>query len=206
MIFTELEQALSAYRVQSSVTASADARQAAVAILVADHCGIPKVLLIQRADTPADPWSGQMAFPGGHRQSEDENLCATAIRETFEEVGLSLSKKSKLSQLPPHQPMNRPHGNQPLLVTPFVFHVPSDLSFELNHEVASVVWVAIKELMDGNRLTYQTILFEAQRIEVAGYKIDSHRFVWGLTFRMLQSLFKVLEPQYRVVQDLQPYS
>lgn len=46
-----------------------------------------KLVLIRRADR-GDPWSGQMAFPGGHIQPDDADALAAAFRETAEEVGI----------------------------------------------------------------------------------------------------------------------
>ena len=52
-------------------------------------------LLIKRADQEGDPWSGQMALPGGHREP-GESCEETAIRETMEETGLSILVKKSL--------------------------------------------------------------------------------------------------------------
>ena len=58
-------------------------RRAAVALIFrAGESGMPELLFIRRADYPADPWSGQVAFPGGREESGDVNLANTAIRET----------------------------------------------------------------------------------------------------------------------------
>ena len=54
-----------------------------------------EVLFIQRAERPGDPWSGQMAFPGGHREDSDISLQA-AMRETHEEIGLGLDNADYL--------------------------------------------------------------------------------------------------------------
>ena len=50
-------------------------------------------LFIKRAKRPGDLWSGHMAFPGGHWESSDADLAATAVRETREDdnrTGLAL--------------------------------------------------------------------------------------------------------------------
>jgi 8-oxo-dGTP pyrophosphatase MutT (NUDIX family) len=48
------------------------------------------ILLIRRAERKGDPWSGHMALPGGRKSLSDEDLLATVIRETREEVGVTL--------------------------------------------------------------------------------------------------------------------
>ena len=59
--------------------------QAAVALVLRATSGL-HVLLIKRARSERDPWSGQMALPGGRRDAVDATLLATAMRETLEEV------------------------------------------------------------------------------------------------------------------------
>ena len=57
------------------------------------------VLIIRRAERVGDPWSGHMGLPGGRRSQKDEHLLATAIRETEEEVGLTLTPGNLLGNL-----------------------------------------------------------------------------------------------------------
>lgn len=53
--------------------------------------GDPEVLFIKRASRVGDRWTGHVALPGGKRDPEDVDDKAAAIRETSEEVGLSLT-------------------------------------------------------------------------------------------------------------------
>lgn len=50
-----------------------------------------ELLFIRRTPRQGDPWSGQVAFPGGKRDPEDTSDVHTAIREAYEECGLDLS-------------------------------------------------------------------------------------------------------------------
>ena len=78
----------------------AAARNAAVAMVISEQedRGL-SALFIQRAEHPDDPWSGQMAFPGGRRESYDSSLDAAARRETLEEVGLELNEAMLVGRL-----------------------------------------------------------------------------------------------------------
>src|SRR5687768_2605338 len=69
-----------------------EARPAAVALVLraVEMKGL-ELLFIRRAEYADDPWSGQVAFPGGRHESGDESLERTAIRETWEETGIDLA-------------------------------------------------------------------------------------------------------------------
>ena len=59
--------------------------------------GDAEVLFIKRTSRTRDPWSGDIALPGGRRDPEDIDDLATAIRETREEVGLDLCENVAIS-------------------------------------------------------------------------------------------------------------
>ena len=50
-----------------------------------------EMLFVKRSVYPGDPWSGQVAFPGG-KAEPDEAFTETAIRETQEEIGIDLNE------------------------------------------------------------------------------------------------------------------
>src|SRR5688500_11808432 len=72
-------------------TTSGPARRAAVALVLRDGPQGLELLFIRRAEHPLDPWSGQIAFPGGRAEPGDADLRTTAIRETAEELGFDLA-------------------------------------------------------------------------------------------------------------------
>lgn len=150
-----------------------------------------RILLIQRAERPGDPWSGQMAFPGGRWQPGDADLKATALRETREELALDLSEASYLGDLDDMAPTTP--VLPPINVRPFVFALPTDpMGLIPNHEVARIAWPTIDQLLDAR--TYRAFRFERGefRIERMGYHL-AEGVVWGMSERILTPLLDLLK-------------
>jgi 8-oxo-dGTP pyrophosphatase MutT (NUDIX family) len=61
--------------------------------------GTPEILYIKRATRTTDRWSAQVAFPGGRQEPEDENALYTAMRETWEEVGIDLAEQKEYLEI-----------------------------------------------------------------------------------------------------------
>jgi len=74
-------------------------RQAAVLVLLNDTSDGPEVVLLQRSYTLRHH-PGEIAFPGGSRESTDRHPAATALREAAEEIGLDPSSVDPLVTLP----------------------------------------------------------------------------------------------------------
>src|SRR5207244_771887 len=81
---TTVRRALRDHRPQ--VVDAPDARPAAVALVLLEGPHGLEILLIRRAERTDDPWSGQIALPGGRYGPGDLDLEATAVRETREET------------------------------------------------------------------------------------------------------------------------
>lgn len=181
----------------------ADIRQAAVAVVLRASNGTTETLFIKRAEKNGDPWSGHMAFPGGHRDPGDADLCAAAVRETAEEIGLDISAAPLLGELPWQRPMS---VRRSMLVAPFVFEIDGDPSFELNHEVAEAVWTPLAPMYHGHNAERSTPPFDADAPAVGpntftGFRLAGGHFVWGMTYRMVQTFFETLDPGYERVPE-----
>ena len=145
-----------------------------------------EILLIQRAVREGDPWSGQIALPGGRRDPEDATLQDTAIRETFEETGLDLATDGvvlgMLDELRPRTPVL-----PPIIVTPFVAVVSGDTPLQLSDELADAFWVPWSTFEDPTRLDESTVQVRGASWTVTSYLVGE-RVVWGMTERMLRQL------------------
>ena len=175
-----------------------DTRQAAVATILRPGPGGTEVLFILRAEKEGDPWSGHMAFPGGHREPADTDLMATAARETREEIGIDLHQHGRLLGPLDQLSSMRRGGQQSLLVAPYVWVLEDDRDalnqLNPNHEVSDVLWGSLDAMVRGENLTSFEKEFGGSQHTMQGYTVGE-QIVWGLTFRMLREFFAVIHPE-----------
>ena len=166
-------------------------RFAAVAAVLRDGPYGAELLLIQRAERSNDPWSGHMALPGGRQDACDPDVLATAVRETREEVGIDLAHSGALLGRLDDLPAVSRGQRVGLTIAPFVFGLQHDVALETNYEVREALWVALGPLYHDERaMTYKYELGESV-FDVPAWDVEG-RVVWGLTYRILKELFRVV--------------
>lgn len=179
----ELYRILSRTLPASAVSAGAEFagwRQAGVLVPLVYRGAVPHLVFTLRTeDMPTH--KGQISFPGGGRKAADVDLRATALRETFEEVGLRSEQVDVLGALEPV-----PTHASTFLITPYVGlgHEACELTAD-PREVAAVLEVPLAWLLNGaNRLADpQTGLWR--------YLWQGHE-IWGATARILSQLLRIL--------------
>lgn len=162
------------------------ARAAVALVVVPDP---DAVLLIRRAERPGDPWSGQMGLPGGRSGPSDADLLQTAIRETREEVGISLSPSGLAGALDDVAPRS-PHL-PPLMVRPFLFLLPHRPAVVPNHEVADHLWVGWESLIHPESYRPFSIRLGDAIRDFPAYHVSPVP-IWGMTERILAPLVAFL--------------
>lgn len=152
----------------------------------------PEILLIRRAEADGDPWSGHMALPGGRRDPADPDLLHTALRETLEETGVALQAHGlALGRLQPLVPAT--HRLPPISIHPFVFVVPAGTSAHTaSLEVAEVLWTPVSELRCPSALGKVDIHLGDVTRTFPCIRVGE-RVVWGLTYRILEGFFRILD-------------
>jgi len=161
--------------------------RAAVALILRDSADGIELLFIRRAEHPLDPWSGQMAFPGGRAEAGDEDLLATAVRETAEEIGLDLAWAAEpLGALDELRAMARMRSMD-LSILPFVFQLVTPAALHLSGEVRSVHWLSLGALLGGDLSSTMDYAHEGQSLQFPCIRVDEV-VIWGLTYRMLLAL------------------
>lgn len=165
--------------------------EAAVAVALRESREGPEVLLIRRAESPNDPWSGHMAFPGGRREPGDLSLQRTAERETFEELGLPLERYGKLAGHLDDVDAIARGRSVGMIIRPHVYSLIEPPELQLNPaEVAEAIWAPIAPMMEGKLDTVRPYRIGGREIDFPAYDLDG-RLVWGLTYHMLQTLFSI---------------
>jgi len=173
-------------------TRSADERSAAVAAVLRSRPEGAEVLLIRRAAREGDPWSGHMAFPGGREDEADPDLYHTAVRETHEEVGLDLQRYGSLLGRLDDIPAIARGQRVGMNIAPFVFELIEERPLVTNEEVEETIWAPLSPLARGDTTTTVDYVLEGRHLALPAFDVRG-RIVWGLTYRMLESLFAVLE-------------
>ena len=157
-------------------------RPAAVLIPVVDRAA-PTVLLTQRtADLPSHP--GQIAFPGGKIDKDDDGPLSAALREAEEEIGLDRKLVEPIGYLDLYLTFSG------FRILPLVARVAPTYALKLNaSEVADAFEVPLDFLMEP--LNHQFLKRDWKGIERAYYAMPfGERYIWGVTAGILRNLWE----------------
>lgn len=162
--------------------------RAAVAIIARPAPSDVELLFIRRAAFENDPWSGDIAFPGGRIDSPAEPPRAAAERETREEVGIDLCRAERLGQLD-----DVVGGEGAVVVSGFVYAVSVPVDIKPNHEVAAAGWVPTRRLTERVRQSTQTFRYKDRDVRLPAVTIfdDDSPPLWGLTYQFVEHFLRL---------------
>jgi 8-oxo-dGTP pyrophosphatase MutT (NUDIX family) len=164
-------------------------REAAVLVPLVQRNAQLNVLLTQRTDHLHDH-AGQISFPGGRRDAQDQTLVGTALRETEEEIGLELQHIDVIGELPLYTTGTAYH------VTPVVALITPGFTLKLDSfEVAEAFEVPLAFLMNpANHRLHEVQLASGRRNFLSmPYEADGKLyFIWGATAAMIRNLYRFL--------------
>lgn len=164
--------------------ASPRLREAAVLVGLLPHADDWRVLLTRRTDMLRHH-PGQVSFPGGRIEPDDADAQAAALREAYEEVGLSVAQVRPLGWLDPLATITG------FRVLPLVAQIAPDFVARPDPgEVAEVFDVPLSELLAPANLHRQALQVRGQLRHVFSYDdaVSPGRRIWGSTASILYNL------------------
>jgi len=130
---------------------------------------------------------GQISFPGGGRHARDATLMHTAIRESWEEIGLKPEDVEVLGELD-----DIATYTTNFVISPFVAAIPHPYQFRLNpYEVDEIIEVPLSVLLDKRNFSQEVVSLGDQMIDQYFYT-HGDKVIYGATARILKQFLEVI--------------
>ena len=157
------------------------------AVLVPIFCkdGEYHVLFTRRSDK-VPHHKGQISFPGGARSDVDSSLWDTALRESWEEIGLAAKDVEFLGELD-----DTPTTTSSFNISPFVAFIPHPYRFTLNpNEIDEIFSVPVSALLHKAKRGEERYVFEGEVFVGYSYEYEG-KVIWGATAQIVQQLLEI---------------
>ncbi|XP_048710810.1 mitochondrial coenzyme A diphosphatase NUDT8 isoform X2 [Caretta caretta] len=177
-----------------------EAVAAAVLVTLCSVGGYPALLYTLRSSTLTGQHKGDVSFPGGKRDSSDQDVIATALRETQEELGLHLGAESVWGVMRPLPtgvtPLHSP-SSRGLTVAPVLAHLGPLECVRLSpnpQEVEDVFTIPLSHLLQAQNHGYTHFRHQGRYSHTLPIFLNSRYRVWGLTAIITDLTLELLAP------------
>ncbi len=124
--------------------------------------------------------AGEISFPGGKLDSDDSDLLETALRETSEEIGLTISKEQVIGQLEPVITLN-----SGFLILPFISVVDKIPPLSANAEVEKIFHISLESFLKTEGKDPDPSHNLIQEMHTFEYQ---NQIIWGASARILKQI------------------
>lgn len=164
------------------VNPKTDEKNKIASVLIVIYGSEPKVLMTKKSHM-LKIHAGEIAFPGGKFESQDKNLLETALRESREEVNLSIRSEHVIGQLHPVTTLN-----SKFTIYPFIAVVRRLPRLKDNLEVETILNIPIFPLLE----TVSADMDPAHQSikEMYTFTFETH-LIWGASARMLKQIHEI---------------
>ncbi|MBW2278336.1 MAG: CoA pyrophosphatase [Deltaproteobacteria bacterium] len=160
---------------------------AAVLVPFVFRDGEPRLIFTKRTMNVAKH-KGQISFPGGMAEPEDDGPVATALREAQEEIGLDPTLVEVVGTLDDQITVTG------FVVTPVIGFVDADAAISPDPvEVEELFEVSVDVLRDPARSDVGTVDYRGVSVETQRYFTDGGRVIWGATARIVARFLAALD-------------
>lgn len=149
-----------------------------------------ELLFIRRAEHDDDPWSGDLAFPGGRVDAEDDGPRSAAVRETLEELSLDLRPARYLGRL-----SDVLGSAESIRVSAFVYAIEGDPELVPNYEVREAFWSPLAHCNDPSRQQWRDFRYRGRASRLPAIRLlDDERapLLWGITYKFLDHFMQAI--------------
>lgn len=158
----------------------------AVLMPIYEKNGEYHLLFIKRSNLVGSH-KGEFTFPGGKKDCCDENLLTTALRESFEEIGLNSQDAEILGELDDERTLTTN-----FVVVPFVAFIPYPYKFCLNpSEVEEIMGIPLLALQDDRNLQVKLVTKGEEAFCDCRYNYNGN-IIWGATARIVYNFISLI--------------
>lgn len=159
---------------------------AAVLIPIFEIDNQTHILFTKRTDKVSHH-KGQISFPGGKFDLTDKDLEETALRETYEEIGVKTDDINIIGKI------NNMITNTSFIITPYVGTIPYPYDIKVSeNEIDELIYVPVSHLMDKAFFREEQRYFNGQYITIYYYDYLKYT-IWGVTGKILFDFLTLIQ-------------
>ena len=144
-------------------------------------------ILFTKRSTNVEHHKGQISFPGGGVDRSDLSLEHTALRETYEEIGIKEEDVRLLGRV--DDVITYASG---YIVHPFVGVIPYPYEFKINKiEVEKILSVPISFLFKDGSARFRSIYYDGKLYNSIVYEYNGN-IIWGATARIVKNFIDII--------------